>query len=186
MSDPVLKPARRGLRARRWIFLLALLGVVGGLYSWNPFGTPDASPLGRLLGIDFYRMRSDSMMPAIDPGDIVMVSFWPYQFRDPRPGEIVVLRFPTEESFTAIMRVVAVGESTVELVGCRAIVNGNQVNERYATTTGDPSPSVCDLEGNVVPTGSYYLLSDNRMGTVDSRLFGSLPRASILAKVVGQ
>lgn len=41
-----------------------------------------------------FRVDDESMRPTFEPGDFVLVNRWAYRFRDPRPGDLVVLRDP--------------------------------------------------------------------------------------------
>ncbi len=41
-----------------------------------------------------FRVEDDSMRPALEPGDYVLVNRWAYKFRPPARGDLVVLRDP--------------------------------------------------------------------------------------------
>ena len=41
-----------------------------------------------------FRVEDDSMRPAMQPGDYVLVNRWAYRFRPPAKGDIVVVRDP--------------------------------------------------------------------------------------------
>jgi nickel-type superoxide dismutase maturation protease len=64
-----------------------------------------------LLGLEFlarpWVVVGDSMLPALRPGDRVIVDVWTYRHRTPRPAEIVVVR-PAPGSAALVKRVARV------------------------------------------------------------------------------
>lgn len=59
----------------------------------------------------------------------------------------------------------------------RATVNGKTLSEPYATTDGPATPGGSWR----VPASSYFLLSDNRNGGCDSRVYGAVPAANLVS-----
>jgi signal peptidase I len=52
------------------------------------------SRLLALLPVGRYRVEGESMSPALQPGESVVVNRLAYWLREPRPGDVVVLRDP--------------------------------------------------------------------------------------------
>ncbi len=44
-----------------------------------------------------FRVKEESMLPAVKPGDYVLVNGWCYKFRVPKPGEIIILKHPNSD-----------------------------------------------------------------------------------------
>ncbi|WP_448625185.1 signal peptidase I [Geodermatophilus sp. URMC 64] len=158
-------PARVLRRAGTVVLVLLMLLVVG-------------STIG-VLPVQLERVGSDSMMPTIDPGDLLLVREWggPPERRDvvtvpdPDGGELLV------------KRVVAVGGDTVGIEDGVLVVNGTPVCEAAI----DPALIDGEFFGPVdVPAGQIFLLGDNRDRSIDSRHFGTVAAADVEGEVVGR
>lgn len=55
-----------------------------------------------------FRVTGESMLPALKPGDEVLVDPGAYHHRPPRPGDVVVARHPYQTDLRLIKRVVTV------------------------------------------------------------------------------
>ncbi len=51
-----------------------------------------------------YRIHGPSMLPAYNPGDLVIVEKISYRFRGPRAGEVVVFHSPAGEMIKRVIR----------------------------------------------------------------------------------
>ncbi|PYC79154.1 signal peptidase I [Streptomyces tateyamensis] len=147
-----------------------------------------------------------SMSPTIAAGDTVLVH--PLGKAAVGRGDIVVFKDPQWGDETLVKRVIGVGGDTV--VCCdpqgRITVNGVPVTEPYLADgllTAQPSGSAGDAGGSLagvaqqqlhqtfnaqVPAGRLFVLGDNRLGSLDSRvhldqLAGSIPVDGVSGRV---
>ncbi len=140
-----------------------------------------------LIALDYrpYNVPTGSMSPAIAVGDTVLGRR--IDGASVVRGDVVVFRDAAWGNEVMVKRVVGVGGDTV--VCCdpqgRLTVNGTPVDERYlhqsAVTSGEPFSAK-------VPAGRLFLLGDNRVGSLDSRvhltvLAGTVPTTDVLARV---
>jgi signal peptidase I len=117
-----------------------LIGLLGGLlliFFLNPFDIPSWSPISRITGIQIFRNPTVSMEPTLSRGSMIVASAWPYLFREPQTGDIVVFRFPPDPSVLYVKRIVAAGGSSVSVTKCNATVDGRPLSEPYAVAGGD-------------------------------------------------
>lgn len=121
-----------------------------------------------------------SMLPTIDPGDRIIVNCLTYHFREPRPGEIVVVHDPLDAKKDIIKRVIALGGDTIEMVDGVLHVNGSVVNEPYVVN----KDVVKGQARFTIPKGYIYVMGDNRPVSGDSRDFGPVAENQIIGKVV--
>lgn len=153
-----------------------------------------------LLGV--YGVPSASMSPALRVGDRVLVSPVPYRFRAPEVGEVAVFRTtgaPQGWGIVRTKRVVAGPGETVRIQAeegtarYRLYINGEPIREPYvhgvmAYELGAQGELVAGFErardGLRIPHDSYLLLGDNRNVSVDSHVFGPVPRQALQAKVL--
>jgi signal peptidase I len=152
----------------------------------------------------FY-IPSGSMLPQLQVNDRVVVSKISYRLHDPRRGDIVVFDAPggapeasspllrralrglvesvgilAPSTDEYIKRVVALPGERVEGQGGRVLVDGREVVEPYL-----PEGTVtADFPAVVVPPGTVFVLGDNRSNSADSRVFGPVPRPTVVGRAI--
>ena len=126
-----------------------------------------------------FQVEQYSMEPNLLPHDRVLVNKFIYRFRTPRPGQIVVLKPPTDPSRNYIKRVVAVSGQRVEIHANHVYVNGRMLPESYLSvaTAGTYGPVL-------VPAHEVFVLGDNRGNSEDSRAFGFVPDRNLVGEAI--
>jgi signal peptidase I len=124
------------------------------------------------------------MVPTLQDSQNYLLNRWIYYTRGPKHSEIVVLRDPSDNGFS-VKRVIATAGDSVYLKDGNVYVNGRQLNEPYLrpgtfTDTGLRFRNELIMCG----TGQYFVLGDNRMNSIDSRVYGPVPRQNILGLIV--
>lgn len=120
-----------------------------------------------------------SMSPTIEPGEHLAVRHG-LGVGDPVAGDVVLVEAPDGELM--VKRVVALGGQRVGIADGRLVVDGEVQSEPY--TDVDALDSV--YFGPVtVPAGHVFVLGDNRFGSEDSRVYGSLPLSAVQGTVLG-
>ncbi len=162
----------------------------------------------RGLVVQAFRIPSGSMEDTLLVGDFLFVNKMVYgseidvgfggnrllyhrfpAIRDPRPGDIIVFRFPDDPARDLIKRCVAVGGQQVEIRDKVLYVDGKAREEPYVI---HKDPRVLPREANardnfgpiVVPRGHLFMMGDNRDNSHDSRFWGSLPRGLVKGKAM--
>ncbi|WP_448809737.1 signal peptidase I [Agromyces bauzanensis] len=134
--------------ALAWI--LALAAVAAGALLIN-----------RLVAFTIV-VRSESMRPAFEPGDLLLTT----RVHDPvrlRRGDVVVFR-SRERGGTLVKRLIGLPGDRVEFVaGGATVLNGERLAELYARHSGDYRGTF------VVPDGGHLFLGDNRGASDDAR-----------------
>ena len=125
----------------------------------------------------FY-IPSASMEPTFMPGDHVLVNKFIYRYSEPERGDVLVFKFPLDQSKDYIKRVIASGGERVELRGGKVLVNGKPIKESYTRRSFDVTP----YGPRKVDKGEFFVLGDNRGNSADSRVWGLLPKDNILGK----
>jgi signal peptidase I len=122
----------------------------------------------------------ESMLPTVDPGDRIIVDCLTYRFRDPKPGEIVVIHDPLDDKKDIIKRVIALGGDSIEVVDGVLYVNGAVVDEPYVVN----KDVIKGQARFTIPEGYIYVMGDNRPRSGDSRGFGPVAVDQIIGKVI--
>jgi len=137
--------------------------------------------------IQTVRVVGSSMYPSLHDGDLVLASKVDYRLHPVERGDIVILKDPLDPTRDFIKRVVGLPGDRIRIHDHRVLVNGEALQEPYLgapwVQTGDwPGSGVEDSE--VVPTGSYFVLGDNRDHSSDSRVFRWIRQDDIDGKAV--
>lgn len=128
-----------------------------------------------------YFVPTGSMKPTIGIGDRLIGVKFLYWFSEPERGDIVVFEPPPLAQSDVpryVKRVVAVEGDLVEIKNGTLYLNGNPMNEPYA------SPPLYRMDAQTVPAGSLFVLGDNRNNSADGHVWGFLPKKNVEAKIV--
>jgi signal peptidase I len=153
----------------------------------------------------FYRVPSLSMAPTFEEGEVLLVDLDAYERVPPQIGDVVVAHPPAgvdaeqcgrpapegspcpeptpgRSDLLFLRRVVAGPGNSLAIEDGVAVVDGTPLEEPYAQPCSD-APA-CDLpEPAATPPGSYFLLGDNRGGSLDGRFTGPVPLEWIIGRV---
>jgi signal peptidase I len=168
-----------------------------------------------------FRIPSDSMMPTLLDGDFIFVNKFTYGLRlpvvnteivalgEPKRGDVVVFRLPSDPSTNYIKRLVGLPGDHVVVREKRVYVNGEEMPVRldgmfepFASTPlaqiGVESLGTVDHRvlyiderpsydfDSVVPEGHLFFMGDNRDNSRDSRFpeVGFVPVDNVVGKAV--
>ncbi len=139
----------------------------------------------RAFVVQAFVIPSGSMLPTLRIGDYLLVNkFW-YLFRPIRRGDIIVFKFPQDETRDFIKRVIGLPDEQLEIRDRQVFIDDKPLKEPYAvysepTHLGSPVPY--HLGPIVIPPGHLFVMGDNRDNSLDSRAWGLLDES----KVVGE
>ena len=127
--------------------------------------------------IRFPVVNGDSMVPTYNDKDVLMVLY----HGDFDIGDVVVIWSSSLDEYL-VKRVIGKGGDVIEITSGHVYRNGKLLYEPYILSQVWSSPggdTRC-----VVPEGCIYVLGDNRVSSMDSRTFGSLPLESVFGRVL--
>ena len=123
----------------------------------------------RTFLVEPYMVEGTSMYPSLRHHERLVVDKLSYFITDPKRGEIVIFRYPKDESRDFIKRVIAVGGDTIEMRRGTVLVNGTPLKEDYIYKDDPKGKNMSDYRKAVVPQGTIFVLGDNRNNSEDSR-----------------
>ena len=129
------------------------------------------------------KIPSPSMEDTIMTGDRVFGNRLAYLFGDPQRFDIVIFRYPDDESQLFIKRIIGLPGETVEIIDGKVYIDGSEtpLDDSFTpeTPTGNYGPYT-------VPENCYFMLGDNRNNSKDSRFWQNtfVERDAILGKAV--
>lgn len=132
------------------------------------------------------RVPSASMENTIMTGSRLIGSRLQYHFTDPERGDIIIFRYPDDETIYFVKRIIAKGGDTIQIKDGLVYLNGSEepLEESYIKEAMIPEPEMY-FE---VPEGEYFCMGDNRNNSGDSRRWTNtfVKRDKIIAKVLFQ
>ena len=136
---------------------------------------------------------SGSMEHTIDIGDRLIGFRLAYLASEPQRGDVIIFRYPDDESQRYIKRIIGLPGDTVEIrrnpddtAFADVYVNGEKLEEDYLAEPMLYSPNSGGAHEFQVPDGSYLVLGDNRNHSNDARFWKTpyVSRGAILAKAI--
>jgi signal peptidase I len=129
------------------------------------------------------RVPSSSMESTIMTGERVIGFRLTYMFEEPKRGDVIIFKFPDDESQVFIKRIVGLPGEEISIVDGKVYIDqsASPLDEPYLTVVpvGDAGPFT-------VPEDAYFVMGDNRNVSFDSRYWENhfVKREAILAKAV--
>lgn len=129
------------------------------------------------------KIPSESMEDTIMTGDRIFGNRLAYINKDPQRFDIVIFKYPDDESQLFIKRVIGLPGETVEIRDGKVYIDGAETPLDDSFT---PEPPQGNWGPEVVPEGSYFMLGDNRNRSKDSRFWTNtfVKKEKILGKAV--
>lgn len=183
-----------------WYYYL-LIGVAMFAVVWI-YG------ISSILGTQSFKIPTTSNSPTFQVGDRVVANMRAYKNSVPNYGDIVVFKRADGQTYT--FRVVGQPNDNLELKDNIITINGKPSKAKYIKEMifdripysefeeelpnghkhliykyKEPYDSTKTTIKNItVPSGSYYLLGDNRDNAADSRYEGFVGRENILGRIL--
>ncbi len=140
----------------------------------------------RTFVVQAFKIPSGSMIPTLLVGDHILVNKFVYRFWDPRRGDVIVFKYPVDESRDFIKRIIAVGGEDLVIKDQKIYINCRPA-EPTCQPIADPwgrwedryGGAVSETTSVHVPPGSYFVMGDNRNNSQDSRYWGFVRRDKI-------
>ncbi len=142
-------------------------GVGAELLSWGKtlaFAFAAALAINNILIVN-AQVPSGSMESTIMTGDRVIANRLAYVKKSPERFQVVVFRFPDDESRNYVKRVIGLPGETVEIRSGKVFIDGEPLKEGdylRESPAGDFGPFT-------VPGYHYFMLGDNRNHSHDSK-----------------
>ena len=136
-----------------------------------------------------HQVKGASMEPNFRDGEYILTDKISYRFSEPRRGDVVIFKAPTNPNVDFIKRIVALPGEKLEVKNNKIIIFNDENPKGF--TLSEPYQVMEPIAGGTylregkiveVPADNYLVFGDNRTHSFDSREWGPLPRKSIIGK----
>jgi signal peptidase I len=173
----------------------------------------------RTFVVQAFKIPSGSMKPTLLIGDHLLVNKFIYgvkipfldriilPIKNPKRGDIIVFKFPKDESKDFIKRVVGVEGDVIEIKNDQLFINNEAIttehvgefnDEDFSTAVEELEESLGDVKHHIldrikgyddfppttVPPNSVFVMGDNRDNSEDSRYWGFVKLNKIKGKAL--
>lgn len=117
------------------------------------------------------------MLPTFKDGERLLID---KNVKKINRGEIVVFKYPKDETRLFFKRIIALPNETVSILQGKVFINEIELAEPYLEATYNIKRF--NLAPKKIPDGSYFVLGDNRDNSSDSRYWGPVKNELIVGK----
>lgn len=136
----------------------------------------------RLFIAQPFIVSGASMDPTFESGEYLIVDQLSNKLEEPVRGQVVIFKYPKDETKYFIKRVIGLPGETIIIDGTTVTIKNKERPQGFTLT--EPYIDLRnEKEENVNITlkdGQYFVLGDNRRQSSDSRAWGTLPRDNII------
>ena len=154
--------------------------------------------VGRTYWEEAFVIPTGSMSPTILAGDRILVDKLRYQSTPIHHGDVVVFWVDNQysqsdpgsaspERLCHVKRVLGLPGDIIQIRDEKLLRNGAAVDEPYASFSPVPGgidSRLTNMPSTVVGEDELFVLGDNRRESLDSRIFGCIPRKDVVGKAV--
>lgn len=138
----------------------------------------------RLFVIEPFVVSGSSMFPTFNNADYLIIDKISYELGNPHRDDVVVFRYPNDQTKFFIKRVIGLPNETVDIKGSVVTItsadkkNTFSLDEPYVKNTSN-NDTHFELKSD-----EYFVMGDNRSASSDSRYWGAVKRNLFTGKVL--
>jgi signal peptidase I len=136
----------------------------------------------RLFVAQPFVVEGESMHPTFESGDYLIVDQLSYRLREPERGDVVVFRYPNDESVFYIKRIIGLPGETVHIEGGITRVTRADGSELVLDESYVVAEDVTYTLDRTLGPDQFFVMGDNRPRSSDSRTWGALPKHDIMGR----
>lgn len=129
-----------------------------------------------------YQVEGSSMIPTLEDKQYIIINKFGYFIGEPHRGDVVVFHPPSDSGKYYVKRIIGIPGDEIVIRDGKVFLSVNSeeqelveiyldtmnLNRTFRAPVGSGDRSE---ERYIVPTDQYFLLGDNRQGSLDSRSF---------------
>ena len=128
-----------------------------------------------------FIVSGESMYPTFETGQYLIVDQLSYRFNDPQRGDVVIFNYPKNPSKFFIKRVIGLPSETVVVDGTSVYITKTDGEEILLKEPYIAMQKESDIK-TTLEDDEYFVMGDNRLASLDSRVWGPLEEKFIVGK----
>lgn len=136
----------------------------------------------RLFIAQPFVVEGESMYPTFKNGDYLIVDQLSYHVREPKRGEVVVFRYPNDETVFYIKRIIGLPGETVHIEKGQTRITRTDGSEITLTEPYVVAEDATYTLSRTLGKEQYFVMGDNRPKSSDSRTWGALPKHDLMGR----
>jgi signal peptidase I len=127
-----------------------------------------------------FLVSGASMEPNVSQSNYLIIDELTYRFREPMRGEVIVFRYPGDQSTFYIKRIMGLPNEQVDVADGGLSIDGVKIDESaYLKGIGTSGEAHVKLDAS-----HYFVMGDNRSNSYDSRAWGPLDKKYIVGRAL--
>lgn len=133
-----------------------------------------------------FLVEGSSMEPSFHDGQRLLVEKVSYRFGEPKRGQVVIFKYPSDRRRKFIKRIVGIPGDEIVIKDGFLYVNAVRMEESYINGPTYGTYSAPTFGPVLVPQGHYFVLGDNRRNSDDSRYrdVGFVPEGDLVGRAM--
>mgnify|MGYP001586032750 CR=1 FL=1 len=129
-----------------------------------------------------FVVSGSSMVPTFENANYLIVDKISYRLSKPKRDQVVIFRYPKDQTKFFIKRIIGLPNETVDIKGSIVTIKnqenpeGFQLDEPYVKNNAN---NITHLE---LKEDEYFVMGDNRNGSSDSRSWGAVKKDLLIGK----
>ncbi len=135
----------------------------------------------RYFVVQPFFVKGASMESNFEDGDYIFVNEISYEVSNPHRGDVIIFRYPLDQSQFFIKRVIGLPGETIDIKNNKVTIynedhpEGVVLNEPYLDA-GQETQGTLHMK---LDDNDYFVMGDNRLRSSDSRRWGAVNRSLI-------
>jgi len=131
-----------------------------------------------------FVVSGSSMVPTFLDGNYLIVDKISYRLDDPKRNDVVIFRYPNDQTKFFIKRIIGLPNETVDIKGKSVTITNGEYKDGFKLD----EPYVKNTSSNnmhfELKNDEYFVMGDNRSGSSDSRSWGPLKRKFLTGRAL--
>ncbi|MBU1557624.1 signal peptidase I [Patescibacteria group bacterium] len=129
-----------------------------------------------------FIVNGASMSPTFETGHYLIVDQVSYKINEPERGDIIVFKYPNDQTRFFIKRIVGLPRETIIIKNGEVTIKNDQFPDGF-TLEEDYVKNIAHKNmSQTLSEDEYFVMGDNRANSSDSRTWGALEKNFIIGK----
>lgn len=124
-------------------------------------------------------------------GQYILTDKLTYKFREPHRGEVIVFKYPLDERYDYIKRIIGLPGEQIMLKDSKIYIFNSEHPNGFPLTEDEYIADTIITSGRTfleenskitIPKDNYFVMGDNRPQSADSRTWGFVPKNEIIGR----